>query len=124
MAEFTKVMRWFEKMHERNRLLPDCGDCALGNGPISKCRKMLQEHPEECARVIEQYAAEHLEPRYPTWREWQQRISRMLSVLCIPARSWTRSTQTVMLMMSVTNAAISPSPPRSPKSWGLSPNRR
>lgn len=72
MAEFTKVMRWFKKMHERNRLLPDCGDCALGNGPISKCRKMLQEHPEECARVIEQYAAEHLEPRYPTWREWQQ----------------------------------------------------
>ena len=72
MAEFTKVMRWFEKMHERNRLLPDCGDCALGNGPISKCRKMLQEHPEECARVIEQYAAEHPEPKYPTWREWQQ----------------------------------------------------
>ncbi|HIV27498.1 MAG TPA: hypothetical protein IAA64_05985 [Candidatus Ornithocaccomicrobium faecavium] len=72
MAEFTKVMRWFKKMHERNRLLPDCGDCALGNGPISKCRKMLQEHPEECARVIEQYAAEHLEPRYPTRREWQQ----------------------------------------------------
>lgn len=72
MAEFTKVMRWFEKMHERNRLLPDCGDCALGNGPISKCRKMLQEHPEECERAIGQYAAEHAEPRYPTWREWQQ----------------------------------------------------
>lgn len=72
MAEFTEVMRWFEKMHERNRLLPDCGDCALGNGPISKCRKMLQEHPKECERVIEQYAAEHAEPRYPTWREWQQ----------------------------------------------------
>lgn len=63
MAEFMEVMGWFEKMYERNRLLPDCGDCALGNGPVSKCRKMLQENPEECERV-----------KYPTWKEWSKQM--------------------------------------------------
>ena len=67
-------MGWFETMHEKNRMLPDCGDCALGSGPVSKCRKMLQENPEECERVIEQYAAEHSEPQYPTWKEWSKQM--------------------------------------------------
>lgn len=74
MAEFVEVMGWFEKMYERNRLLPDCGDCALGNCPVSKCRKMLQENLEECKRVIEQYAAKHSKPQYPTWKEWSEQI--------------------------------------------------
>ena len=52
---------------------------------------MLQEHPEECARVIEQYAAEHLEPRYPTWREWQQEHFRNTANMIRPCEFMSRA---------------------------------
>lgn len=72
MASFVEVMSWFKKMHECNRLLPNCGNCPMGTGPISKCRKMLHERAEECERVIEQYAETCQKPEFPTWKEWQR----------------------------------------------------
>ena len=30
MASFVEVMSWFKKMHECNRLLPNCGNCPMG----------------------------------------------------------------------------------------------
>lgn len=75
MAEFTEVMRQAKRMHDMyNRGGYSCADCPLD---CSDGRCMLdfddKFKPEEVECYIMDWAAEHPEPVYPSWREaWNE----------------------------------------------------
>lgn len=54
MAEFTEVMR------QAKRMCKSCAEC-------SGCAMRYQFE-----RIVMTWAAEHPEPRYPTWNEWHR----------------------------------------------------
>lgn len=64
MAEFQVVMRQYKRMCE-------CSTC--DNCPFCVdmyCDDFLKTDPVSAERIILEWAAEHPEPRYPTWLEW------------------------------------------------------
>lgn len=77
MAEFVEVMKQARRMCGSNFcdncILPRCSDemCIWENIPA----RITDEVIAEIEAKILQWAAEHPnppEPKYPTWREWQQ----------------------------------------------------
>ena len=72
MAEFTEVMRHARRMCES---FSDghCSECPIGNADVLECGITVTSDMdcEEVERRVMQWAAEHPEPVYPTWREWQ-----------------------------------------------------
>ena len=72
MAEFTEVMRQARRMCES---FSDghCSECPIGNADVLECGITVTSDMdcEEVERRVMQWAAEHPEPVYPTWREWQ-----------------------------------------------------
>lgn len=72
MSEFTDVMRQARRMCES---FGDyhCSECPIGNVKALECGITVTScmDCEEVERRIMQWAAEHPETVYPTWREWQ-----------------------------------------------------
>ena len=72
MAKFTEVMRHARRMCES---FSDghCSKCPIGNANVLECGIAITSEMdcEEVERRVMQWAAEHPEPVYPTWREWQ-----------------------------------------------------
>lgn len=72
MSEFTDVMRQAKRMCES---FSDghCSKCPVGNVRMLECGVTATSEMdcEEVERRVMQWAAEHPEPVYPTWREWQ-----------------------------------------------------
>lgn len=71
MAEFQEVMRQGKRMCERRDA---CVSCPIFNAKIG-CPVVCYEDDRLMAdveRIIMDWAAEHPEPRYPTWKEWYQ----------------------------------------------------
>ena len=72
MAEFTEVMRHARRMCES---FSDghCSECPIGNAKVLECGITVTSEMdcEEVERRVMQWAQEHPEPVYPTWREWQ-----------------------------------------------------
>lgn len=71
MAEFQEVMRQGKRMCERRDA---CGSCPIFKAKIS-CPVVCYENDRplvNAERIIMEWAAEHPEPRYPTWEEWQK----------------------------------------------------
>ena len=75
MAKFTEVMRHARMMCES---FSDghCSECPIGDANALECGIAITSEMdcEEVERRVMQWAAEHPEPVYPTWREWQNSV--------------------------------------------------
>lgn len=75
MSEFTEVMRQARRMCES---FSDghCSECPIGNANALECGITVTSEMdcEEVERRVMQWAQEHPEPAYPTWREWQNEM--------------------------------------------------
>lgn len=77
MAEFTEVCKQALRMLNADRareclilcILPD-GNVYIDGSPRS--RTIQAAKAEEVEKYIMKWAAEHPEPVYPTWKEWQE----------------------------------------------------
>ena len=65
MAEFQEVMRQRARMCKS---YAKCENCALDVFP--SCSHYPDDKLEMAERIIMDWAAEHPEMRYPTWKEW------------------------------------------------------
>lgn len=73
MAEFTDVMKQFDRMclyYQRGLKCPM--GCPMGGMNISECRKIAFEQPGIAEKTVMSWAKDHPEPvyMYPTWAEW------------------------------------------------------
>ena len=74
MAEFSEVMRQFDRMCKSHA---GCVDCPLAiKGSVeTKCSiGSFIDDSEYVEREIMAWAAEHPEPVYPTWWEWLENM--------------------------------------------------
>ena len=73
MAQFSEVMQQAKRMCEAFRD-GHCSKCPIGYADALECGIMATSEMdcEEVERRVMQWAAEHPEPVYPTWREWQK----------------------------------------------------
>lgn len=65
MAEFTTVLKQLRRMCANNA----CNDCPVYD---KYCRVLGIMSESEVERIVMHWAAEHPEPKYPTWEEWQK----------------------------------------------------
>lgn len=67
MAEFQEVMLKWHRMCEKDK----CNDCHILRAGLP-CDPMCIQGDEIhlIESIIMEWAAEHPEPRYPTWEEW------------------------------------------------------
>lgn len=75
MVEFQEIVREFHRLCETQRRLHKntCDKCPIKIatfGTIFQCYRYVLERPEEAENIIMSWAAEHQEPKYPTWLEW------------------------------------------------------
>lgn len=72
MAQFSEVMRQARRMCEAFRD-GHCSKCPIGNANVLECGITVTSEIdcEEVEHRVMQWTAEHPEPVYPTWREWQ-----------------------------------------------------
>lgn len=73
MAEFTEVMRQARRMCET--FCDACSKCPIGNAKALECGITVTSKMDckEVERRVMQWAAEHPEPVYPSWKEgWKQ----------------------------------------------------
>ena len=68
MAEFQEVMRQRKRMCASCK---KCSECALDRIGV-RCSYYPVDKLEQIERIIMDWAATHPEPRYPTWKEWQE----------------------------------------------------
>ena len=72
MSEFTDVMEQAKRMC---KAFGDghCSECPIGNSNALECGITVTSEMDckEVERRVMQWAAEHQEPVYPTWTEWQ-----------------------------------------------------
>lgn len=71
MAEFAEVMRQAHRMCD----VCKCDDCPMADH-VDMCGLIHSKYRKEgilleFERIVMQWAKEHPEPQYPTWREWQ-----------------------------------------------------
>ena len=74
MAEFTDVMRQARRMCE-TFCDANCSKCPIGNAKALECgiTPTSEMDCKEVERRVMQWAAEHPEPVYPSWKEgWKQ----------------------------------------------------
>lgn len=64
IAEFTTVLKQLRRMCANNA----CNDCPV----CDKYCRVLDMSESEVERIVMHWAAEHPEPKYPTWEEWQK----------------------------------------------------
>lgn len=74
MAEFQEVMRQKKRMCDSYK---SCTGCPISESPNRRreqmsCTDFIYACPDIAEENIMKWAAEHPEPRYPTWREWHK----------------------------------------------------
>lgn len=84
MAEFVEVMRQARRLCSAQTCCEDCPLCYENNG--ANCRFALDEKYQadaELERVVSDWAAEHPEPVYPSWKEaWKKLFPNASEVPC------------------------------------------
>ena len=86
MAEFFDVMKQARRMCGSN----SCDNCILPRGSDEMCiwedapANLTDEEIAEIEAKIMKWAAEHPEPKYPTWREWQREHFRDAAIMIRP----------------------------------------
>lgn len=76
MAEFTEVMRQVKRMCDAT-VSARCHECTLWRPETESCSLYGDDDGVDYAdmeRRVMAWAAEHPVQRYPTWREWQERM--------------------------------------------------
>ena len=70
MTEFQEVMRQGQRMCKRFKT---CGHCPIYDAKLP-CPfiDVTNDKNDVIERIIMGWATEHPEPRYPTWKEWQE----------------------------------------------------
>lgn len=75
MSEFTDVMEQAKRMC---KAFGDghCSECPIGHANALECEITVTSGMDcgEVERRVMQWAAEHPEPVYPTWDEWQNSV--------------------------------------------------
>lgn len=71
MAEFAEVMRQAHRMCD----VCKCDDCPMADH-VDMCGLIHSKYRKEgilleFERIVMQWAKEHPEPQYPTWKEWK-----------------------------------------------------
>lgn len=75
MAEFVEVMRQAKRMCAAHGGMCNSRNCPLDNGEA--CRLAADQDGvdyNDVERIIMAWAAEHPAQRYPTWREWRNKM--------------------------------------------------
>ena len=72
MAEFQEVTRQKKRMCDNYK---NCEGCPISESPDKKrvhllCSDFMNAYPDITETLVMKWAAEHPEPRYPTWVEW------------------------------------------------------
>ena len=72
--EFQEVAKQYSRMCEGNKY---CINCPLHSLRMSMqtsrdCSRLWYEQPSMFESVVTQWATEHPEPVYPTWRQWME----------------------------------------------------
>lgn len=76
MAEFQVVMKYAAKLCETYG--GECRKCPANDSKHHSCMvwpEAIEHHystPEQAEHIIMNWAAQHPEPRYPTWEEWHK----------------------------------------------------
>ena len=74
MAEFSEIIKQFKRMcwyYSRDKTQTGCPMSVLyPNCNIGHCRELLFDSPGHVEYIVTKWAADHLEPKYPTWGEW------------------------------------------------------
>lgn len=72
MAEFLEVMRQAHRMCD---VYDDCNDCPMDSYTVQcalACDDVYTDAVlKEFEQTVMQWAKDHPEPQYPTWREWK-----------------------------------------------------
>lgn len=68
---FQEVMHQFDRMCNANS---GCINCPLHQKDYECHVGAFVRYPEKIERTVMQWAAEHPEPKYPTWREYLNRL--------------------------------------------------
>lgn len=72
MAEFAEVMRQKKRMCDSYK---NCKGCPISESSDKKrehllCGDFMYAYPDIAGEIIMKWAAEHPEPKYPTWFGW------------------------------------------------------
>lgn len=72
MAQFSEVMRQARRMCKAFSDV-HCSECPIGDVNVLECGITVTSEMDckEVEHRVRQWAAEHPEPVYPTWGEWQ-----------------------------------------------------
>ena len=78
MAEFQEVMRQAKRMCKAQNNCYECSANVICN--VNECHKRIScvasiSDYKNVERIVMNWAAEHPEPRYPSWNEWQKQIA-------------------------------------------------
>ena len=101
MAEFSEVMKQFDRMCKSN---PGCIDCPLSKPapyPDDCSVRVFINDPERIESTIMQWAAEHPEPVYPTW--WEYLVKERILV---PRENYTEYDLWNLLISQLKNTPI------------------
>ena len=73
MSEFTDAMRQARRMCKTQK---DCESCPIWDTADFSCKMDTTYYSDDSVieSIVMQWAAEHPEPSYPTWREWQNSV--------------------------------------------------
>lgn len=92
MAQFSEVMRQAKRMC---KIFSDghCSECPIGNSDVLECGITVTSEMDckEVERRVMQWAAEHPEPVYPTWREWQDSTFKDVHISIRPCEFGSRN---------------------------------
>lgn len=73
MAEFAEVMRQSRRMCKAHAGCEGCAVRWIENPGRRICCDLAFENPAMFEERVMKWAAEHPEPAYPTWAEWQKK---------------------------------------------------
>lgn len=73
MAEFAGVMR---NAHRMCDVYDDCNNCPMSSSNVQCALACDEDYTDavlkEFEQTVMQWAKEHPEPQYPTWKEWKE----------------------------------------------------
>lgn len=83
MAEFSDIMRQWERMCKSYADCIDCPMCPVGfvqaQKPRTGCIEFAVHSPQVFACTVEQWAKEHPEPKPVTWADWLTEMGVILN---------------------------------------------
>lgn len=122
MAQFSEVMRQAKRMCES---FSDghCSECPIGDANVLECGITVTSWMdcEEVERRVMQWAAEHPEPVYPTWDEWQNSVFPDAEIDIIPCTFGSRDRLNCFLNKKCSTCKVQQIPADIAEKLGIKP---